>query len=141
MEVQIDRDRDPGILKLVVRNGDRWEVVYAGVLPESFHEIVQAYIVASMKAEPVPTEDPAVISILMRKLSLTEAQARVLALLVAYGESNKEIAARIGRAENTVKSQLHRIFAKMRVRHRSEALVRAKQAIEEARVHVSGREP
>jgi DNA-binding NarL/FixJ family response regulator len=47
-----------------------------------------------------------------------------VAILVAKGLSNKEIARRLGTAEGTVKAQLHNIYEKLGVRNRTSLAVR-----------------
>jgi DNA-binding NarL/FixJ family response regulator len=53
-----------------------------------------------------------------RKRSLSPRQAQV-AELVAEGLRNQDIAARLGLAENTVRNQMARIFAKLGVTNRT----------------------
>ena len=55
---------------------------------------------------------------------LNERQAQILRL-IAEGYSNKEIATRVHLSENTVKSHVQDIFAKLNVRNRVEAAITA----------------
>ncbi len=59
-----------------------------------------------------------------RPQSLTE-QERTILTLVSGGASNKEIAARLGLSERTIKNYLTIIFQKLQVNNRTEAAIRA----------------
>lgn len=59
-------------------------------------------------------------------LSITERERQVLQLL-ADGRSNKEIAARLGLSPNTVKTHVARLFEKLRVARRTEAVGLARE--------------
>jgi DNA-binding CsgD family transcriptional regulator len=58
-------------------------------------------------------------------LGITEREREVLQLL-ADGRSNKEIAARLGLSPNTVKTHVARLFEKLRVARRTEAILLAR---------------
>jgi DNA-binding NarL/FixJ family response regulator len=55
---------------------------------------------------------------------LNERQTQILKL-ISEGYSNKEIATRVHLSENTVKSHVQDIFAKLNVRNRVEAAITA----------------
>lgn len=59
-------------------------------------------------------------------LGITEREREVLQLL-ADGRSNKEIAARLGLSPNTVKTHVARLFEKLRVARRTEAIGLARE--------------
>ena len=59
-------------------------------------------------------------------LGITERERQVLQLL-ADGRSNKEIAARLGLSPNTVKTHVARLFEKLRVARRTEAILLARE--------------
>jgi DNA-binding CsgD family transcriptional regulator len=59
-------------------------------------------------------------------LGITEREQQVLQLL-ADGRSNKEIAARLGLSPNTVKTHVARLFEKLRVARRTEAILLARE--------------
>jgi len=59
-------------------------------------------------------------------LGVTEREREVLQLL-ADGRSNKEIAARLELSPNTVKTHVARLFEKLQVARRTEAILRARQ--------------
>lgn len=59
-------------------------------------------------------------------LGITERERQVLQLL-ADGRSNKEIAARLGLSPNTVKTHVARLFEKLRVARRTEAILHARE--------------
>lgn len=59
-------------------------------------------------------------------LGITERERQVLQLL-ADGRSNKEIAAQLGLSPNTVKTHVARLFEKLRVARRTEAIGLARE--------------
>jgi DNA-binding CsgD family transcriptional regulator len=59
-------------------------------------------------------------------LGITEREQQVLQLL-ADGRSNKEIAAHLGLSPNTVKTHVARLFEKLRVARRTEAILLARE--------------
>jgi DNA-binding CsgD family transcriptional regulator len=59
-------------------------------------------------------------------LGITEREGQVLQLL-ADGRSNKEIAARLGVSPNTVKTHVARLFEKLQVARRTEAIQLARE--------------
>lgn len=59
-------------------------------------------------------------------LGITEREREVLQLL-ADGRSNKEIAGRLGLSPNTVKTHVARLFEKLRVARRTEAILVARE--------------
>ena len=69
-----------------------------------------------MTASPPPRRGP--------DLVLTPRELEILAC-VAEGKTNKEIAARLGISEHTVRSYVSAILAKLGARSRTQALVRA----------------
>jgi DNA-binding CsgD family transcriptional regulator len=59
-------------------------------------------------------------------LGITERERQVLQLL-ADGRSNKEIAGRLGLSPNTVKTHVARLFEKLQVARRTEAILHARE--------------
>lgn len=59
-------------------------------------------------------------------LGISERELEVLELLAA-GRSNKEIAHRLEVSPNTVKTHIARLFEKLEVRRRTEAIVKARE--------------
>jgi DNA-binding CsgD family transcriptional regulator len=59
-------------------------------------------------------------------LGITEREREVLQL-IADGRSNKEIASRLGLSPNTVKSHVARLFEKLRVARRTQAIQLARE--------------
>ncbi len=59
-------------------------------------------------------------------LGITERERQVLQLL-ADGRSNKEIAARLSLSPNTVKTHIARLYEKLRVARRTEAILLARE--------------
>ena len=61
-----------------------------------------------------------------QSLGISERELQVLELLAA-GRSNKEIADRLNVSPNTVKTHVARLFEKLEVRRRTEAILRARE--------------
>jgi len=59
-------------------------------------------------------------------LGISERELEVLELLAA-GRSNKEIASRLNVSPNTVKTHVAKLFDKLEVRRRTEAILRARE--------------
>jgi DNA-binding CsgD family transcriptional regulator len=59
-------------------------------------------------------------------LGISGRELEVLALLAA-GQSNKEIARQLNLSPNTVKTHVTKLFAKLEVRRRTEAILRARE--------------
>ena len=76
---------------------------------------------AAYFARPAPRTDPVAFP------ELTEREREILDL-VAAGRSNADITAELVLAPKTVRNHVSNIFAKLQVRDRSEAIVRAREA-------------
>ncbi len=72
-----------------------------------------------MRARTDITEDP---------VGLLTPRERDLVELIAQGRDNAQIAARLSLSEKTVRNHITRIFAKLEVENRSQAIVRAREA-------------
>ena len=72
-------------------------------------------------ARPVPRADPAAFP------ELTDREREILEL-IAQGRSNTDITDRLVLSPKTVRNHVSNIFAKLQVRDRSEAIVRAREA-------------
>jgi DNA-binding NarL/FixJ family response regulator len=72
-------------------------------------------------ARPAPRVDPAAFP------ELTDREREVLEL-IAQGRSNSEITATLGVSPKTVRNHVSNVFAKLEVRDRAEAIVRAREA-------------
>jgi DNA-binding CsgD family transcriptional regulator len=59
-------------------------------------------------------------------LSISDRELQVLELLAA-GQSNKEIATRLNVSPNTVKTHVAKLFEKLEVKRRTEAILRARE--------------
>jgi len=71
------------------------------------------------------TPEPARNDAALRELGISPREYAVLERLCA-GESTKEIARRLGVSPNTVKSHLQRLFNKLEVQSRTQAIARAR---------------
>ncbi|MFJ7212978.1 response regulator [Amycolatopsis sp. NPDC098790] len=80
--------------------------------------VTKRLIADFVRAAPAPVVTPAVLE------SLTERESEVLRL-IAKGLSNREIAAGLVLSEQTVKTYVGRIFAKLHLRDRPQAIVLA----------------
>ena len=100
-----------------------FEAVHAAARGEHF---LQPSITAKVLAEFARLHRPAPVG----EAGFEELSARELEVLqmVAGGASNREIAERLVIAEGTVKNHLSRIFAKLGVRDRMQAVVKARQS-------------
>jgi DNA-binding NarL/FixJ family response regulator len=72
-------------------------------------------------ARPAPRADPAAFP------ELTEREREILEL-IAQGRSNADITATLGLSPKTVRNHVSNIFAKLQVRDRADAIVRAREA-------------
>jgi len=63
-----------------------------------------------------------------RDIGLTERESEVLSLL-STGMTNRELGDRLYVSENTIKTQLHQLYAKLNVRNRTQAASLAGQGI------------
>jgi len=72
-------------------------------------------------ARPAPRVDPAAFP------ELTDREREVLEL-IAQGRSNADITATLGLSPKTVRNHVSNVFAKLEVRDRAEAIVRAREA-------------
>lgn len=100
-----------GLIKAikVVHNGDLW---------------IERKLLRRIFAENDPIDLDQIISQKKPKNNLTSREQEILSFL-SKGQTNKEIARNLFISENTVKSHLHRIFAKLDVNHRLEAILYA----------------
>jgi DNA-binding NarL/FixJ family response regulator len=73
---------------------------------------------------PEPTFEPN--TRVQETLGISERELEVLELLAA-GRSNKEIASRLEVSPNTVKTHVAKLYGKLEVRRRTEAILRARE--------------
>jgi DNA-binding NarL/FixJ family response regulator len=127
------RQRDPGARIIVLSTYD---------MDEDIHRAIQSgaksYLLKDMSTEEVaetirevyrggtslPSQVAERLSQRLQRQTLTERERDVLTALVK-GRSNKEISANLHISEDTVKSHLKTLFAKLQVRDRTEAAVAA----------------
>jgi len=77
----------------------------------------------SGRSPPAPFEPNTRVQ---RTLGISERELEVLALLAA-GRSNKEIAGRLGVSPNTVKTHVAKLYDKLEVKRRTQAIRRARE--------------
>jgi DNA-binding NarL/FixJ family response regulator len=75
---------------------------------------------------PVPAAPFEANTRVQQTLHISERELEVLELLAA-GRSNKEIAGRLNVSPNTVKSHVAKLYGKLEVRRRTEAILRARE--------------
>ncbi|MFG2039888.1 response regulator [Dactylosporangium sp. NPDC048998] len=122
-------DADPALIARMLHGGARGYLIHGAFTPEELQRAViavasgygwlspaaAAVATATMRARPAARPHP--------RYGLTRREQDVLDLL-AEGLSNAAIAHRLLLTEKTVKNHLHRVYAKLRVTNRTEALLR-----------------
>ncbi len=103
------------------RSAEDEKYQYAITLSHLVHEYVKKFRVSNPGYDPMP-----LISDMMAEI-LSPREYKVLRLLVAE-RSNKEIAAELGITVRTVKYHNSRIFEKLAVKNRLEAIIRARES-------------
>lgn len=121
------------LLMLTLHDGDEdiWRALQAGAksyllkstTPE---ELVRALDAVAAGRRYLPPDVSVRLAERMGAETLTAAELTVLRL-VAEGLANKEVAARVGVTEGTIKSQLHAITQKLGVKNRTEAVLMAQR--------------
>lgn len=101
-----------------------------------------AALVPAVSPEPTPTPDTSLLSPqqIMNACGLTQRQAEV-ALLIAEGHTNPEIAARLGISRFTARNHAEQIFARMRVESRWQVARALCEVVAAARVGPSDQRP
>lgn len=117
---------------------DIYRAIQSGAKSYLLKDMSTDEIIGTIRAVHQGTADlPAVIAKRLderqQRQALTNREREVLVLLVK-GRSNKEIAAALGISEETAKSHLKTLFAKLGVRDRTEAAI---QAIRHGIVHLT----
>lgn len=98
--------------------------IYIGLIAVGFAALgVWAGLRLARRAPPAAFEkNTAVIA----TLGITQREQEVLALLAA-GQSNKEIAQKLGVSPNTIKTQIASLYAKLEVQRRTQAIQKARE--------------
>ncbi len=129
------RQLDPAARVIVVTTYDSDEDIHraiqSGAQSYLMKDMSKAEIVGAIRAvrageKPLPHAIATRLAARRRRPELTTREREVLQLIVK-GRSNKEIAAALELAEDTVKSHLKTLFAKLDVQDRTAAAVRALQ--------------
>jgi two-component system NarL family response regulator len=125
------RDPDARVIVLTTYDADEdiFRAVQAGassyLLKDMSTEEIAGTIRSVQEGRPeVPARIAARLAERVQRQSLTAREQEVLQLLVR-GRSNKEIGAQLFISEETVKSHLKTLFAKLKVRDRTEAAISA----------------
>ena len=100
---------------LAARQNDRLDA--AGRIPVSY---LARLLAAVAQAAPVPAADDRLPE------TLSERELEVLALIAA-GNSNQEIAAKLFVSASTVKTHINRLYRKLGTRSRTQAIARARE--------------
>jgi len=110
-----------GYLLKGAQRAELLRAVRAGAAGDAIFGPVVARRLVEFFARPAPRPDPAAFP------GLTEREREILGL-VAQGRSNAEITAALVLSPKTVRNHVSNVFAKLQVRDRSEAIVRAREA-------------
>lgn len=113
-----------GLLNEVVRSGE--EAAYARSILDAIYRERQSKIEAALQGASSPAEFTREFAELGLMEPLTEREQRILQLLAAE-LSNREIAAELFLSINTIKTYTSRIYGKLNVHNRAEAVDRAHQ--------------
>ncbi|WP_415910942.1 response regulator [Oleiharenicola sp. Vm1] len=125
--------RDPGVRVIVLTTYDADEDVFRAMQSGarsyllkdmSTEEIAGTIIAVHRGSTEVPPRIAERLAERAQRQALSQREQEVLQLL-ARGRSNKEIGAQLFISEETVKSHLKTLFAKLRVRDRTEAAISA----------------
>jgi len=100
------------------------EVAARGVLPEYLEQLRVAYAMEQGREEHRRVGSVLAIPVLVEPLSRREEE---VLRLIAQGLSNQEIAERLVVALDTVKGHNQKIFSKLQVQRRTEAVARARE--------------
>ena len=112
------------VLPLLSLGGPFRRLLEAGLktaLPDALRDFVQEALLPDLPSDPQPTLPPGEA---VADAGLTEKEGDVLGLL-AQGLSNRELASELFVSENTVKTHLKHIYAKLQVSSRTEAVRQA----------------
>ncbi len=99
--------------------------LYVGLIALAFMGL-GVWAGARLFRTPVPAQTFEINAKAMASLGISEREFEVLELLAA-GQSNKEISARLKVSPNTVKTHVANLYGKLEVRRRTEAILRARE--------------
>lgn len=106
------------------------EAVAYGIMPDYSHRLLAAYATATsdegQRTEPAPAAHGVVSDPASLVEALSQRELEILRL-IAQGLSNREISARLVLALDTVKGHNRRIYDKLQVQRRTEAVARARE--------------
>ena len=114
--VRMFLDEGPGMLQLLR------EASASGIMPDYTHRLLAAFEAEQRKSEDRPNlsaAQPLIEPLSQRELEILQ--------LIAQGLSNREIGERLFLALDTVKGHNRKIFDKLQVRSRTEAIARARE--------------
>jgi LuxR family maltose regulon positive regulatory protein len=119
--VRMFLDEGPGMMQLL-REASAREIMPRQGLPNYTDMLLAAFEAEKRKSEDKPDLPPAKLLI----ESLSQRELKILQL-IAQGLSNREIGERLFLALDTVKGHNRRIFDKLQVQSRTEAIARARE--------------
>jgi DNA-binding CsgD family transcriptional regulator len=99
--------------------------IYVGLIALAFMGL-GVWAGARLFRKPVPAQTFETNTKAMASLGISEREFEVLELLAA-GRSNKEISAKLNVSPNTVKTHVANLYGKLKVRRRTEAILRARE--------------
>jgi len=119
--VVVSAHDEPGIVARVLAYGASG-FIPKRARPEDFARALATVLDGGIASPPLPQIDAEDRALAARLATLTPQQFRVLRL-VAEGRLNKQIADDLGIQERTIKAHLSAIFARLKVRNRTQASV------------------
>jgi LuxR family maltose regulon positive regulatory protein len=119
--VRMFLDEGPGMMQLL-REASRREIIPRQGLPAYPEKLLAAFEAEKRKSadkSPLPPTQPLIEPLSQRELKILQ--------LIAQGLSNREIGGRLFLALDTVKGHNRKIFNKLQVQSRTEAIARARE--------------
>ncbi len=108
------------------QRGSEWMIGLGGLVVLASGFLAARWLISTKPEYPLVEESPAAVEQKREALGISPREYAVLKAL-AQGHSNQEIANRLFIAESTVKTHVSRLLAKLEVKSRTQAVVKARQ--------------